>query len=139
MDGTYMQSRYIKVQRPMTPKVLQIERDPSKIIKPPGCRTVFVKNLPYDIVDVDVIEALRVCGPINSVRLAVWSHTGQLKGFGYVEFKREESAEIAVKKSGQVDVKGRKVIIDFETGAPRASYKGKNAALGASSSIKAKK
>ena len=130
LDGTYLKNRYIKVQEPLTPKVLQKSvhseegSSSNKVIKAPaGCKTVFVKNLPYDATENDVIESLRVCGPINKVRLAVWGHTEQLKGFGYVDFKREESAEIAVKKSGILAVKGRKVICDFETGAPKASYK----------------
>lgn len=126
LDGSYMQSRYIKVQPPLTPKLIQEVKDTSRVVKPPGCHTVFVKNLPYDATEDDIIESLRVCGPISKVRLAVWGHTQQQKGFGYVEFKREESAEIAVKKSATLVVKGRPVFIDFETGAPKASYKAKD-------------
>jgi RNA recognition motif-containing protein len=60
------------------------------------------------------------------VRLAVWGHTNQLKGFGYVEFKNEDAAGIAVKKclsSEGIAVKGRPVICDFETGQPKGSFK----------------
>lgn len=112
----------MKVSTPLPPRVLQ-QTDKSKVVKPPGCRTVFIKNIPYDATESDVIESMRVCGPIQKVRLAVWGHTKQLKGFGYIDFKREESAEIAVKKSGTLAVKGRKIICDFETGKPKASYK----------------
>lgn len=112
----------MKVTTPLPPRILQ-QTDTSKVVKPPGCKTVFIKNLPYDATENDVIESLRVCGPIQRVRLAVWGHTKQLKGFGYVDFKREESAEIAVKKSSTLTVKGRKVFCDFETGKPKASYK----------------
>ena len=58
--------------------------------------------------------------------MAVWGHTNQLKGFGYVDFKSEESAEIAVKKSLSsegIAVKGRPTICDFETGQPKGSFK----------------
>jgi RNA recognition motif-containing protein len=60
------------------------------------------------------------------VRLAVWNHTNQLKGFGYIEFKSEQSAEIAVKKSLSsegITVKGRPVICDYETGQAKGSFK----------------
>jgi hypothetical protein len=43
---------------------------------------------------------------IRSVRLAIWNHTKALKGFGYVDFVKEQSAEIAVKKQGAIQVGG---------------------------------
>lgn len=86
--------RYLKIERPQTPRALQVAQR-ENISRPPGCRTVFVKNLPYEITEEEITKAMQVCGPIAKVRLAVWGHTGQLKGFGYVDFKREDSAEIA--------------------------------------------
>lgn len=86
--------RYVKVERPQAPRALQ-QKTGADVLRPAGCRTVFVKNLPYEITEDDIIEVFRVCGPVSNVRLAVWGHTNQLKGFGYVEFKREDSAEIA--------------------------------------------
>ena len=127
LDGSYMPgtNRFIKVDRPMTPRQ-QVPKDSSKISRPPGCRTVFVKNLPYDSTEAEVREVFMVSGKISTVRLAVWGHTNQLKGFGYIEFKSEESAEIAVKKSlsGEgIKVKGRSVVCDFETGKPKGSFR----------------
>jgi len=123
LDGSYMMKRYIKVARPLTPRILQ-QADSSKVARPPGCRTVFVKNLPYDASEEEVSSAFMVCGQVVGVRLASWGHTSTKKGFGYVDFKREDSAEIAVKKTGSLLVKGRPAIIDFETGAPKLSFKG---------------
>lgn len=123
MDGCDMQNRYIKVARPMTPRLFQAIEETPKIEKPIGCRSVFVKNIPYEVTEEDVKEAMKVCGPIESIRLAVWGHTKKLKGFGYIDFVREESSEIAVKKSGHLQIKGRPVLIDFETGQAKASFK----------------
>ena len=50
-------------------------------------------------------------------------HTKQLKGFGYVDFKKEESAVIAVKKNGKLSLKKRPLIIDFETSEQKSSFK----------------
>ena len=50
-------------------------------------------------------------------------HTKQLKGFGYVDFKKEESAVIAVKKNGKLTLKKRPLVIDFETSEQKSSYK----------------
>ena len=86
---------------------------------------VYLKNLPYDIEEEELSLQFRVYGPIKSIRLAAWNHTGKMKGFGYVEYKREDSAETAVNKSGSISLHGRKVQVDYETGAPKASYKPK--------------
>ena len=91
--------------------------------RPAGCRTVFVKNLPYDTKDAEVFASFQFCGKITEVRLVRWGHTNKLKGIGYVEFENEESAVIAVKKRGEIKVGGRSVQIDFEGGAPKASYR----------------
>ena len=74
------------------------------------------------------------------VRLAVWGHTNQLKGFGYVEFKNEESAGIAVKKCLSpegIAVKGRPVLCDFETGQAKGSFKPRQTKAAATASATA--
>lgn len=68
-------------------------------------------------------ECFKECGKIAGVRLAVWGHTKQLKGFGYVDFKKEESAVIAVKKNGKLTLKKRPLIIDFETSEQKSNFK----------------
>lgn len=122
--GSYMGDRYIKVDKPMTPRVVQAnEIDKRSIIRPPGCRTVFVKNIPYNCSEEDLMKVFKVCGPINKVRLPIWGHTQQLKGFAYIDFTREDSAEIAVKKSGSLMVNDRLLLVDFETGAAKRGFK----------------
>ena len=91
--------------------------------KPPGCTTIFIKNLPYDTNEKEVFESFQFCGKISEVRLVKWQHTNKLKGIGYVQFQKEESAEIAVKKRAEIQVGGRSVMIDFEGGKPKASYR----------------
>lgn len=121
-----MKERYLKVEKPLTPRALQ-DVEKKDIKRPPGCKSVFVKNLPYDTNEEEIKEVMRVCGPIRAVRLANWGHTKQLKGFGYVDFQREDSAEIAVKKSGFLSVRDRILTIDFETGTPKRGFKNSNA------------
>ena len=92
--------------------------------RPKGCKTIFVKNLPYDVTEDAVKKVFRIFGIVTYVRLPRWNHTGRLKGIGYVEFKREDSAEIAVKKRGDIHVGGRQVIIDYDDGdGPKQSFK----------------
>lgn len=124
LSGQYIQNRYITIERPLVPRSLAGKTEQTEKI--PGCRTIFVRNLPYDVTESEIREQFMVFGPIVSVRLAVWNHTNNLKGFGYIEFKREDSAEIAVKKSGSIRLKGRIISADFETSGPKKGYKGLN-------------
>jgi nucleolin len=125
LDGSYLKKRYIKIDTPKVPKVLLGAASSSQQGKerPVGCKQVFVKNIPYDCTEEDVRDVFKVCGPIEDVRMARWGHTDQLKGFCYVSFKREDSADIAVKKTGQLAIRGRPVLVDFETGAPKMGFK----------------
>lgn len=126
LDGAHMQKRFIKVDRPMTPRLLQQQHEqqlhPTKIARPAGCRTIFVKNIPYDTNEEEITDVFKVCGVVQNVRIPVWGHTNQLKGIAYITFKKEESAEIAVKKGLQV--RGRPVFVDFEIGEAKGSFRG---------------
>jgi nucleolin len=129
LNGEYLQDRYLSIDRPMVPRALTNAEAHEPSAKPAGCRTIFIKNLPYETTEAEITQSFMVFGPIKSVRLAVWGHTGKLKGIGYVDFKREDSAETAVKKSGTVAVQGRKILVDYETSAPKGSFKAKPGSL----------
>jgi nucleolin len=65
-----MGKRFIKVDRPMVPRLLQEKsKDISQTTRPAGCRTIFVKNLPYDCEEKDLLAAFMFCGKIANVRL----------------------------------------------------------------------
>lgn len=66
-------------QVPQESATVKARRVNRKAEQPRGCRTVFIKNLPYDVDEDGVHEALAVCGRIASVRLAMWNHTRKLK------------------------------------------------------------
>ena len=119
-----MGKRFIKVDRPMEPRLGQKPTtEPAEISRPPGCKTIFIKNLPYECTEETIKNAFMIYGKIITVRLARWGHTNQLKGFGYIEYKKEESADIAVRKSGDIIIEGRAVTCDFETGRPKGSFR----------------
>ncbi|CAN0490837.1 unnamed protein product [Ectocarpus sp. 12 AP-2014] len=134
-DGQYLNGRYLTVQQitvesndhalqaPQEPATEKARRANRKAEQPAGCRTVFVKNLPYDVEEDAVSEALAGCGRIASVRLAMWNHTRKLKGFGYVEFSTERGAETCVRTQQSLSVGGRPLVVDFETGAPKGSFR----------------
>lgn len=121
-SGNYLGKRFVKVDRPLAPRA-SVSTTNSDAVRPPGCKTTFIKNLPYDCTEEEIEEAFKVYGKINTVRLARWGHTNQLKGFGYIEFKKEDSVEVAVRKSGSILLHGRSVSCDFETGKPKNSFR----------------
>eukprot|EP00752_Nemacystus_decipiens_P002633 g2465.t1 len=122
-DGQYLNDRYLSVRASQEPATSKARRANRKAEQPPGCKTVFVKNLPYDVDEAGVSEALSGCGRIISVRLAVWNHTHKLKGFGYVEFSSERGAETCVRTQEGLSIGGRPLVVDFETGAPKGSFR----------------
>ena len=110
--------------------------------RPAGCASLFVKGLPYDCDEAAVRAAFARFGAVASVRLARWGHTANAKGFGYVTFARPDGADAAMAayRAGMraaaaaggaraaaaapvLAVGGRPVHLDWETGAPRASFK----------------
>lgn len=136
-SGEYIKDRYVNIDRPLNPRLLSVDPsstssssssgdagDEPRKERVAGCRTIFVKNLPYDCTEAELVEAFRVYGPIAKTRFACWEHTKNSKGFAYIDFKREDSAEISVKKSGSIVMKSRKIMVDYETGAPKGGYKG---------------
>lgn len=130
LSGQYIGDRFVNVDRPMVPRAAQPQavaaassESTGPKLHPPGCRTIFIKNLPYDVTEAEIRQHFMVYGPIANIRLAGWNHTQNLKGFGYVEYKREDSTEIAVKKSGTVVIRDRPIVVDYDTAAPKGSYR----------------
>ena len=96
--------------------------------QPKGCKTVFVRNLPYDASEDDILESFRVFGKIidGGVRVARNHVTATSKGFGYVEFKNEEGALAAVMKAAKpfgLLVKQRPVFVDYDEGTVKGSFR----------------
>jgi nucleolin len=86
---------------------------PSK--KPEGCTTVFVGNLSYYASEEELRELFGKCGEITDVRLAKDKETGELKGFGHVEFASSDATEGAVKLAG-TRLSGRPIRVDYAGG-----------------------
>ncbi|KAL4158220.1 hypothetical protein PRNP1_003999 [Phytophthora ramorum] len=128
LDGKYLFSRYLSIRRAEAPRAVELalkektQNANKKAIK--GCRTVYIKQLPYDVEEEAVREALAPCGTISSVRLPMWNHTKKLKGFGYVEFSSEDEALAASRRSG-MRIGDRMVLISLDApgSAPKASFR----------------
>jgi nucleolin len=90
------------------------DRAPSQ--KEPGCVTVFVGNLPFDIDDDGMKGFFKDCGEVTALRWV--EKDGQFKGCGFVEFAQTDATDKAVAMSGS-QLKGRAVRVDFAAGKPK--------------------
>jgi len=124
MNGATLGGRYLNVAPAVEKgaKVTAIKKSLSTKSRPPGCRTIFVKNLPYDINE----DALRTVflrfGKIVDVRIPIWNDTKRRKGVGYIQFATDYATEEAFKS--EITIRGRNLILDFDSSQqPKASFK----------------
>jgi nucleolin len=122
VSGAELGGRYVTVKESKA-KAIATSWTPRP--RPDGCRTVFVKNLPYDTLPETLRRTFEKFGKISDVRLAVHNDTQRQKGFGYVTFVKETSAEAAVSGQGDVKVRGRAVYVDYDAAGagPKASFR----------------
>lgn len=73
-------------------------------------KAIFVGNIPFDAKDEDLWKVFADCGEIESVRLVRDGLTGMGKGYGYVNFKSNDSVELALEMT-DVKIKKRELRI----------------------------
>ncbi|CAN1777077.1 Cleavage stimulating factor 64 [Linum perenne] len=76
-------------------------------------RCVFVGNIPYDVTEEQLIEICREVGPVVSFRLVTDRETGKPKGYGFCEYKDEETALSARRNLQGYEINGRQLRVDF--------------------------
>lgn len=89
---------------------------------PENCRTIFVRNLPYDVSEEEVGNMFKPCGDIQSIRFVYNPHMNHFKGFCYIQFNETESVQRALNLNGK-SIKGRNMIVDFEETGPKQGFK----------------
>lgn len=137
LSGKNLGPRYLTIQTPKAPRAdttMGAIQSRSARDQPEGCKTVYVKNLPWEATEEDIRESFQVCGKIleGGVRIARNYTTRESKGFAYVEFKNPEGAHGAVKKAAKpfgMTVKGRPCFVDYDEGRMKGSFKTKDGRL----------
>ncbi|XVF29904.1 hypothetical protein REPUB_Repub16aG0010600 [Reevesia pubescens] len=76
-------------------------------------RYVFVGNIPYDATEEQLIEICKEVGPVVSFRLVIDRETGKPKGYGFCEYKDEETALSARRNLQGYQINGRQLRVDF--------------------------
>jgi nucleolin len=93
----------------------------SSVTAPPPswCKTLYLRNLPYDAEEAEVADLFRDCGKVKAVRFV--ANSGRFKGFAYLDFASPDALAVALRK--KVRLRGRLVELDFDTGGARAGFK----------------
>jgi hypothetical protein len=84
-------------------------------------RTVFVRNISYDVDDKVLEEAFNDVGPVRQAFIVKDKGEQRHKGYGYVQFAIEEDAERAVKELHGHALQGRSIKVRTAAAAWRAA------------------
>lgn len=74
-------------------------------------KKLFVGNLSYNVEDEDLSGHFCQAGTVISSKVIKDRDTGRSKGFGFIEFEKDEAAEIAIQTLDQTELQGRKISV----------------------------
>lgn len=74
-------------------------------------KRLFIAGLPFASNDNDIKNHFSAAGTITMVQIITDKMTGRSKGFGFVEFEKEEEAIKAIQMFNETDFGGRKLVV----------------------------
>lgn len=103
-------------------------------------KKLFVGNLPFTVTEEGLRDLFAGYGELTAATLITDKFSGRSKGFGFVEFATEEDAASAVAAMADMEVEGRKLIVNVarpkapreDRGGDRGGYRGGNSSYGSS-------
>ena len=91
-------------------------------------KRLFVGGIPWNLTDATFADLFAKIGPVSSAKIIIDKFTQKSKGFGFVEYEKDEDAEKAIKELSDTEVEGRKIIVQearpLEERAPRRDFGG---------------
>jgi cold-inducible RNA-binding protein len=75
-------------------------------------KRLYVGNLPFSASEQDVRAAFESHGAVDSVHLVTDRDTGQMRGFGFVEFTDSSAAQSAIDALNGQDMDGRALVVN---------------------------
>jgi RNA recognition motif-containing protein len=74
---------------------------------------LFVGSLPWSVDDQGLQELFATHGEVVSARVITDRETGRSRGFGFVEYNDEASAQTALDAMNGAEIEGRTISVDF--------------------------
>lgn len=75
-------------------------------------KNLFVGNLPYTMTDEELTSIFSAHGQVVSAKIISDKFSGRSKGFGFVEFDKDEEADAAIKALNGSDQQGRQIVVN---------------------------
>ncbi|KAF4520389.1 hypothetical protein B566_EDAN016675, partial [Ephemera danica] len=75
-------------------------------------RSVFVGNIPYEATEEKLKDIFSEAGPVLSFKLVYDRETGKPKGYGFCEYKDQETALSAMRNLNGYEIGGRTLRVD---------------------------
>jgi RNA recognition motif-containing protein len=90
---------------------------------------IYVGNLSWTMTDDDLMNLFTEYGSVTSAKILKDKMNGRSKGFGFVEMEDDEAAKAAIAALNEVEVQGRKLIVNesqprAEGDRPKRSFGG---------------
>ena len=73
---------------------------------------IYVGNLPHEATEEDLRQAFEAHGQVESVNIIKDKHTGETRGFGFVEMASNDEAQSAIKGLNGTELKGQTLSIN---------------------------
>jgi RNA recognition motif-containing protein len=73
---------------------------------------IYIGNLQRDVTEDDIKAAFAPFGEVISVNIIKDKFSGQSRGFGFVEMKKNDEAEAAIRGLNGTDLKGRALTVN---------------------------
>lgn len=75
-------------------------------------KKLYVGNLPYEVTTDDLRTHFSQAGTVVDSVVIIDKRTGRSKGFGFVEFEKDEEAASAIEMFNQKDFNGRNLVVN---------------------------
>ena len=77
---------------------------------------IFVGNLPFSMNDDRLKEEFSKFGAVESAKIVTEKHTGRSRGYGFVEFTDQASADAAIKAMNGLNFENRPLTVSIAKG-----------------------
>lgn len=72
-------------------------------------KRLFIGGLPYTVTEEELKEMFSKVGELESASIITDKYTGNSKGFGFIEFKKDEDAVKAIETLNNTELGGRRI------------------------------